>query len=226
MSVLFPFTAEREAVEKAIEYVRSGNGALVFPEGTRTKDGNLGRLKSGVFVIASQAHAPIIPCRLIYRGGKPGLFRRCTVVFGKPIPAETLDMGDTYSMARLRECKKPCLPFCQKGKDILRDLVFKVLLRIFHSGFHPCQRICEQLLIGEHPFLQVPGKLAERRPCPLPGGRGNKIAYRLRLGKVHLSVHKSPPREFARLCRPRAAFVYEFQNTLPWQCSSAVSSPV
>ena len=49
---------------------------------------------------------PIIPCRLIYRGGKPGLFRRCTVVFGKPIPAETLDMGDTYSMARLRECKK------------------------------------------------------------------------------------------------------------------------
>ena len=97
---------DTEAVEKAIEYVRSGNGALVFPEGTRTKDGNLGRLKSGVFVIASQAHAPIIPCRLIYRGGKPGLFRRCTVVFGKPIPAETLDMGDTYSMARLRECKK------------------------------------------------------------------------------------------------------------------------
>lgn len=97
---------DTEAVEKAIDYVRSGNGALIFPEGTRTKDGNLGRLKSGVFVIASQAHAPIIPCRLIYRGGKPGLFRRCTVVFGKPIPAETLDMGDTYSMARLRECKK------------------------------------------------------------------------------------------------------------------------
>ena len=94
------------AGDKAIEYVRSGNGALVFPEGTRTKDGNLGRLKSGVFVIASQAHAPIIPCRLIYRGGKPGLFRRCTVVFGTPIPAEKLDMGGTYSMARLRECKK------------------------------------------------------------------------------------------------------------------------
>lgn len=97
---------DTEAVEKAIEYVRSGNGRSRVPGGTRTKDGNLGRLKSGVFVIASQAHAPIIPCRLIYRGGKPGLFRRCTVVFGKPIPAETLDMGDTYSMARLRECKK------------------------------------------------------------------------------------------------------------------------
>ena len=97
---------DTEAVEKAIEYVRAGGGALIFPEGTRTKDGNLGRLKSGVFVIASQASAPIIPCRLIYRGGKPGFWRRCTIVFGKPIPAEQLAMGENYSMSRLRECKK------------------------------------------------------------------------------------------------------------------------
>ena len=94
------------AVEKAIDYVRDGGGALIFPEGTRTKDGNLGRLKSGVFVIASRAHAPIIPCRIIYRGGKPRFWRRCTVVFGKPIPADKLAMGENYSMARLRECKK------------------------------------------------------------------------------------------------------------------------
>ena len=97
---------DTEAVDKAIDYVRAGGGALIFPEGTRTKDGNLGRLKSGVFVIASQADADIIPCRLIYRGGKPHLWGRCTIAFGKPIPAEKLAMGQNYSMARLRECKK------------------------------------------------------------------------------------------------------------------------
>ena len=33
------------------------------------------------------------------------VFGRCTVVFGKPIPAEKLKLGEPRSAARLRECK-------------------------------------------------------------------------------------------------------------------------
>ena len=80
-------------------------GALVFPEGTRTKEGNLGKLKSGAFVIAAEAGVDMIPCRIIYKGGKMRVFGRCTVVFGKPIPAEKLKLGEPRSAARLRECK-------------------------------------------------------------------------------------------------------------------------
>ena len=74
-------------------------------EGTRTKDGNLGKLKSGAFVIAAEAGVDMIPCRIIYKGGKMRVFGRCTVVFGKPIPAEKLKLGEPRSAARLRECK-------------------------------------------------------------------------------------------------------------------------
>ena len=47
----------------------------------------------------------MIPCRIIYKGGKMRVFGRCTVVFGKPIPAEKLKLGEPRSAALLRECK-------------------------------------------------------------------------------------------------------------------------
>ena len=93
-------------VDKAIDDVRNGQGLLIFPEGTRSKDGNLGKLKSGAFVVASAAGVDMIPCRIIYQGGKMKLFGRVTVVFGKPIPAEKLALGENRSAARLRESKE------------------------------------------------------------------------------------------------------------------------
>lgn len=97
---------DMDVVEGIVQQVKDGHGLLIFPEGTRTKDGNLGRLKSGAFVVAAEAGADIIPCRIIYRGGKMKLFGRCTVVFGKPIPAEELTLGEPRSAARLRACKQ------------------------------------------------------------------------------------------------------------------------
>ncbi|WP_367925828.1 lysophospholipid acyltransferase family protein [uncultured Ruthenibacterium sp.] len=93
-------------VDQAIECVRNGQGLLIFPEGTRSKDGNLGKLKSGAFVVAAQAGVDMIPCRIIYKGGKLKLFGRCTVVFGSPIPAEQLELGEPRSASKLRACKQ------------------------------------------------------------------------------------------------------------------------
>ena len=86
--------------------VQNGHPLLVFPEGTRTKDGNLGRLKSGAFVIADATKSDIVPCRIIYKGGKMRPFGRCTVVFGKAIPHEAINLNGEHSMARLRACKQ------------------------------------------------------------------------------------------------------------------------
>ena len=98
-----------EALEQMVRdgrmWISRGASVAVFPEGTRTKDGNLGKLKSGAFVIAAEAGVDMIPCRIIYKGGKMRVFGRCTVVFGKPIPAEKLKLGEPRSAARLRECK-------------------------------------------------------------------------------------------------------------------------
>ncbi len=51
----------RQSVQRAAEQVRQGRPLLVFPEGTRSADGTLLPFRMGVFQIAAQAEAMIIP---------------------------------------------------------------------------------------------------------------------------------------------------------------------
>ncbi len=53
--------AARRSVNAAAEAVRSGLHLVVFPEGTRSRDGRLATFKKGPFFLAEQTHAPIIP---------------------------------------------------------------------------------------------------------------------------------------------------------------------
>ena len=98
---------DRSVLDGAIESVRGGRGMLIFPEGTRNKEGpGLLPLKSGAFVVAAAAGADIVPCRIIYKGGHQHLFCTVTVIFGQPIPIESLDLGGEHSASKLREAKK------------------------------------------------------------------------------------------------------------------------
>ena len=53
--------AARRSVNAAAEAVRSGLHLVVFPEGTRSRDGHLAAFKKGPFFLAEQTRAPIIP---------------------------------------------------------------------------------------------------------------------------------------------------------------------
>jgi 1-acyl-sn-glycerol-3-phosphate acyltransferase len=46
---------------RAAEVVRKGMSVIIFPEGTRSPDGNLQPFKKGVFLIALKSHSPILP---------------------------------------------------------------------------------------------------------------------------------------------------------------------
>lgn len=81
---------------------------MIFPEGTRTKTGKLGMIKSGAFVIAAAAGADMLPVRIIYgsKDGRMHLFCKIRIVFGTPIPAEELQIKDqSHKMAELRRMK-------------------------------------------------------------------------------------------------------------------------
>lgn len=84
---------DNSAIEKALESVKNGRIFVIFPEGTRSKDGELGRPKSGITLIASQAKAPVVPVFIKY--GRKKFRRNIQVSVGKAIPAEEFDVDVT-----------------------------------------------------------------------------------------------------------------------------------
>ncbi len=80
-----------QAIEKALESLKNGRIFVIFPEGTRSKDGELGRAKSGVTLIAAQAKAPVVPVFIKY--GRKKFRREIQVSVGEMIPAERFDVN-------------------------------------------------------------------------------------------------------------------------------------
>ena len=87
----------RRSLEKAAERIRRGTAVVVFPEGTRSRDGSVGRFKGGSFLLAVKAGVPVVPVtiseswRVMSRGRvtvHPGLVR---VVVGRLFSVEGFD---------------------------------------------------------------------------------------------------------------------------------------
>ena len=100
--------ADMHAAKTALRCLKEGHKLLIFPEGTRTKTGKLGVIKSGAFVIAAAAGADMLPVRIIYgtKDGRLHLFCKLRIVFGEPIPAADLQIRDqSHKMAELRRMK-------------------------------------------------------------------------------------------------------------------------
>jgi 1-acyl-sn-glycerol-3-phosphate acyltransferase len=56
--------AAQASVEAAADALRSGLHILVYPEGTRSRDGRLSTFKKGPFFLAQETQAPIVPIAL------------------------------------------------------------------------------------------------------------------------------------------------------------------
>ena len=69
-------------IERIIEILKSGESVMIFPEGTRSRDGTLGKFKRGSLMAALKSGAPIIPIAI---SGSYGIMPRGTYLI-KPSP--------------------------------------------------------------------------------------------------------------------------------------------
>ena len=92
-------------IETAIDRLHNGRSLMIFPEGTRSKDGKVGRGHSGAALIAAKADRRIVPVGIVF-GEKLKFRTRVTIKFGKPIdPKEYVEPADEPNPRQLVKLK-------------------------------------------------------------------------------------------------------------------------
>lgn len=99
-----------QAIDVAAASVQSGNSLLMFPEGTRSRTGELLPFKKGAFILAIKAQAPVVPTAIFgaaraMRPGSPLIWPTTVRVhFGAPIETAGLQLSDRDGLAeRVRD---------------------------------------------------------------------------------------------------------------------------
>lgn len=88
------------AIDRAVAALRDGNAFFIFPEGTRSRTGELLPFKKGGFVMAIKAQAPVVPVAVL--GGRAAMRKgsaliwptTVTVAFLPPVPTIGMEVED------------------------------------------------------------------------------------------------------------------------------------
>jgi 1-acyl-sn-glycerol-3-phosphate acyltransferase len=78
---------DRESLRAGLKVLKDGNVFGLFPEGTRSKTGEIGKGLSGAGFFALRAEADVVPCAII---GPYKSLKTLKVVYGKPIVMEEM----------------------------------------------------------------------------------------------------------------------------------------
>jgi 1-acyl-sn-glycerol-3-phosphate acyltransferase len=82
---------DRSALKTLIRILRANHCTIVFPEGSRTLDGNLQPAQPGIGFLIAKTRAPVVPMRIfgahraLPRGGGKLRFFPITIVVGEPL---------------------------------------------------------------------------------------------------------------------------------------------
>jgi 1-acyl-sn-glycerol-3-phosphate acyltransferase len=116
----------RETIKAILNKLKTGRPVVLFPEGTRSRDGRLGRGKTGIGLLARLAGTPVVPALIENTRRWPRTYRRqhrLAVRFGPPLPPEWMTK-------------------VSRNRDGYRKIVDEIMarIRILHpdAGSAPC----------------------------------------------------------------------------------------
>lgn len=95
-----PKGGDSSALKLTVRVLREGKAILIFPEGTRSPDGQLQKAQPGVGLMIAKTLAPVVPMRIfgsyeaLPRHGKGFQASPITVVLGKPLYFTKADLAN------------------------------------------------------------------------------------------------------------------------------------
>jgi 1-acyl-sn-glycerol-3-phosphate acyltransferase len=106
-----------------LDRLLAGGGIILFPEGTRTRDGHLQPARSGIGLVVVKSTAPVVPVRVFGTYEAYGRHRKCprpkriAVKYGQPMNFEKL-------RAEAKDCPKARL------KEIYQQIADEIMAAI------------------------------------------------------------------------------------------------
>ena len=108
---------------RGLEWLKKGASVSIFPEGTRSKDGEIHNFKAGAFILAKDAGVPILPIVLdgtntmVRKGWLVNWRNKITIRILPAIPAEEVQNRDIKDiMSQVREDMVETLAEIRKNK--------------------------------------------------------------------------------------------------------------
>ncbi|MGD0277894.1 MAG: lysophospholipid acyltransferase family protein [Smithella sp.] len=96
-----------QSIDEAALRIRKGKSIMTFPEGTRSRDGEIKPFKHGIFYLAIKSGVPVVPVSIIGSGQimskrslriKPGQIK---LIIGKPIEVKNFDIEKRYELIEM-----------------------------------------------------------------------------------------------------------------------------
>lgn len=122
--------AGASVLREMIARLKAGFWVGIFPEGTRSPDGNLGEIKPGFLAMLRRTDVPVCPVgiagadRALGRHHKLPHFSTVRVVFGEPISAaqvsETLKLGESALLELIRVRLEACMAEATQWREPCR----------------------------------------------------------------------------------------------------------
>lgn len=111
-------------LKETLKRLKRGEMVLIFPEGTRTEDGEIGPLKPGFLSVAKRAGVPLLPMVLegAYEAWPKGqsfpVPKVIQVEIGRPIPPGEIErLSEEAVMAELDRRLKTCLEMARQKRN-------------------------------------------------------------------------------------------------------------
>lgn len=118
------------SIKTTLKYLKENKSLLIFPEGTRNKDGNMSEFKTGVVMFAIKTDAYVVPSAF---QKPPKFWHRTRLLVGKPfkfsemeefkdakIDKETLDKATEVLFNKIKYLKE--VNYKEYNKQIKKDL--------------------------------------------------------------------------------------------------------